>query len=72
MQALMPCILTFNGEPVALVAAPEDVIIVSDLHPRVRNTLRAQEKRARAGMIAPERVRPLEGRVTTKEVESEG
>ena len=52
----MPLLITFNAEDWGIFVDPEDVIVVADLHPRVRNMLRMQEKRARIGMPPPIKV----------------
>jgi len=56
IRDLIPFELTADGHQLAIVCKPEDVIVVSDLHIRMRNKLKAQEKRARMGMPSPERV----------------
>ncbi len=56
MMSSLPLIITHNDNPTAVVARPEDVVILSDLHPRMRNMIKAMEKRARMGMPPPERV----------------
>jgi len=50
IKRLLPAVVTVDTEDVFVISNAEDVIVVSDLHPRVRNQLRAQEKKARAGM----------------------
>ena len=52
VKALCPIMVTVDGEPAFIVCQEEDVILISDLHIRVRNMLRAMEKRARVGMPA--------------------
>jgi len=47
---LVPFDVTSDGQRLFTVCNEEDVIVVKDLHIRVRNALRAQEKKARAGM----------------------
>ena len=46
----LPMEVTLDGEPMFIISKAEDVIVVSDLHIRVRNMLKAMEKRARIGM----------------------
>ena len=46
----LPAKVTVDGEPRYIICKEEDVIVTSDLHIRVRNMLKAMEKRARAGM----------------------
>lgn len=45
-----PFSVTSNGEEVAYFCRKDGVIVVDDLHPRVRNQLRAREQMARRGM----------------------
>lgn len=54
IKVQMPLAITSDKEPVAYVVDLTSVIIISDLHPRVQNTLRMQERRARGGMAKPE------------------
>ncbi len=56
IKKLLPLEVTVDGEPSYIVCNVADVIVVSDLHIRVRNMLKAQEKRARMGMPAVEKV----------------
>jgi len=49
----MPIMVTADGEPLFLVDAPDKVVILSDLHPRVQNMFRAMEKKVRSGMPPP-------------------
>ena len=46
----LPLAVTLEGEVKFYAVKESDVIIIGDLHPRVRNMLRAMEKKARAGM----------------------
>jgi len=46
----IPIQLISNGEVLATLVNTEEIIVLTDLHPRVRIALKAQEKRARAGM----------------------
>jgi len=39
-----------DGNDFVVVDKPDDVMIMSDLHIRIRNNLRAQERKARFGM----------------------
>ena len=50
LEAIKPVIITFDGLPIGLFCSPDKVIVLEDLHIRVQNMLRAQEKRARIGM----------------------
>lgn len=52
--SLMPLQITSDRIGFAYVVDLESVIILADLHPRIQNTLRMQEKRARGGMAKPE------------------
>jgi len=56
IKAAMPFRLTAGGEPFAFVAAEKDIIVISDLHIRVRNQMKAKEKLARSGMLKEEKV----------------
>ena len=62
LKEVMPLLVTFDGEPWAYFVDAKDIIVVSDLHIRVRNNLRAQEKRARIGMPQVEKIfyKPVE------------
>lgn len=53
---LLPAIITVDGEPAFIIGKAEDIIVISDLHIRVRNMLKALEKRARAGMPKPVKI----------------
>ena len=55
IKELLPLTIFVDGEPEMVVDKPENVITLSDLHPRVQNRLRGQEQLARAGMPAPVR-----------------
>jgi len=46
----LPILITFDGKPFGVLSSLDGVIVVEDLHPRVRIMLRAQEAKARAGM----------------------
>ena len=50
LKELMPLKITADGEIFAVMADPEDIIVVGDLHPRVQIQLKAKEKLARSGM----------------------
>ena len=52
----LPAMVTVDGEPTFVISKAEDVIIVADLNIRVRNMLRARERKARAGMPKPEKI----------------
>ena len=54
----MPLELLAEGFPFAIVASLDGVIVIEDLHPRVQNQLKAQEKRARVGMPRVEKFSP--------------
>ena len=54
IKTQMPLRVTSDHIPIAYLVSLEDVVIVSDLHPRVRNTIQMQVRRARGGMPAPE------------------
>lgn len=48
---IKPIEITADGKHACYIVGQEDVVVVSDLHPRVRNMIRAMEKKARAGMV---------------------
>lgn len=50
LDASVPLHISVEGTPRYIFCRKEDVIPVADLHIRVRNKLRALEKRARMGM----------------------
>lgn len=56
IKTQMPLAITSDGEPFAYLVDLTEVIVVSDLHPRVRNMLQMQERRARGGMAKPETI----------------
>ena len=56
LKSLLPVEILVDGKVEAVLCRDEDVIVVSTLHPRVRNMLKAMEKRARAGMGKPEKL----------------
>lgn len=56
MRGLMPFTLLADGEPIAVVSKAEDVIVISDMHPRVRIQFKAKEAMIRRGMPKPEKV----------------
>ena len=63
----LPLTVLVESVPTFVLNNNEDVIVVSDLHIRVRNMLRAQEKRARAGMGAPPKITAMELKEPTEE-----
>ncbi len=52
---LLPLTIVANGEPFIVLDRPTNIMVLGDLHIRVRNMLRAMETRARAGMPKPVR-----------------
>ncbi len=48
--AVLPLEVLSNGEVAFILSKAEDVITLSDLHPRVRHQIKGQEQKARAGM----------------------
>ena len=56
MREAMPFTLLADGEPIAVVSKAEDVIVISDMHPRVRIQFKAKEAVIRRGMPKPEKV----------------
>lgn len=53
---LLPATITVDGEPKFIICKEEDVIVIGDHHIRVRNMLKAMDKKARAGMPKPTRI----------------
>ena len=56
IKSLLPVEILVDGKVEAILSRDEDVIVISDLHPRMRNMLKAMEKKARFGMPRPEKV----------------
>ena len=56
MKDAAPIIVTIEGKEELILAGINDVIVINDLHPRLRNRFKAMEKRARIGMPAPIKV----------------
>ncbi len=50
ISEVLPLIITVNGEEKFILASIKDIVAIGDLHPRVRNMIKAQELKARAGM----------------------
>ena len=50
IEAVLPLSISVDGFPLWIIGRQEDLMSVGDLHIRVRNSFRAQEKRARIGM----------------------
>ena len=46
----LPATVTVDGAPVFVISNEKDVIVIKDMHIRVRNQLRALYKKARVGM----------------------
>lgn len=55
----LPATITVDGETKFIICNKDDVIVTKDLHIRVRNMLKALEKKARAGM-------PKDVKITTE------
>jgi len=51
IKSILPTVFKVEGEAVAIVCQPEDVIFIGDMHPRVKNQLKALEAKARLGMM---------------------
>ncbi len=49
-KEVLPTVVTMDGEPYGLVAPPDDVVYIGDMHPRVKIQLKAREALARKGM----------------------
>ena len=56
LKSLLPLEVLYDGELAFVLCNVEDVIVVSDLHIRVRNMLKALEKKARGGMPKAEKI----------------
>jgi len=56
LKVLLPVTVTFEAEPALMVDVPENIITLTDLHPRIKIQLRAAEQKARLGMPKPEQV----------------
>jgi len=56
IKSMLPAAITYEGVVEFIACRPEDIIVVSDLHISVRNALKAQEGRIRAGMPKPTKV----------------
>ncbi len=56
LKQIMPLMVTADGVPLFLADNPDQVIGMSDLHPRVRNMLRGIEGKARVGQPGITRV----------------
>ncbi len=50
LKSMLPCWMTYGPDTVCLMCAPEDIIYIGDLHPRVRNQFKAKEELVRRGM----------------------
>ena len=50
VKSYLPATVTIDGVPLFIISAESDVVVISDLHIRVRNMLKAIENRARIGM----------------------
>jgi len=55
-QEQAPFRVLFEGEPIGIFSRVEDVMVMSDLHPRVQQQFRAREQLVRRGMPKPERI----------------
>jgi len=53
LAKLAPIDVTCYGESLFILCNAKDVIVVSDLHPRVKMQLKALEAKARMGMPKP-------------------
>jgi len=53
---VLPLILTAEGTPFAVIGKIDELIILSDLHIRVQNQLRALEQKVRLSMPAPVKI----------------
>ena len=53
LKAARPTLVTAEGEIIGVWANPDEIIVLSDLHPTVRRMLQNRELRARMGMPSP-------------------
>lgn len=58
LDEIVPAMLTVNGEEKYVVAPIDQVLVIGDLHPRLKIKLRAIIARARRGMPKPEKYYP--------------
>ncbi len=56
LKELIPAIVTIEGRDEFVIETPDNMIALSDLHPRVRIMLKNMENKARAGMPKPEKI----------------
>ena len=56
IEKLIPIIISTDGNARWVLCETEDIIVVGDLHPAMRNILRAKEKLARMGMPQPVKI----------------
>lgn len=68
LEKLVPVELTINGFPRFVIDTPENIITLSDLHPRVRIQLKALERKARLGMPKVQKVFALDVMVPVSKV----
>jgi len=55
---VLPCLISIEGEDKIVMADPNEIIVLSDLHPNMRRILKAQENKARGGMPPPVKIYP--------------
>ena len=51
-----PVLLTADNVPYAVVGKIDEIIILSDLHPRIRRNFKAMEEKVRVGMPGSKRI----------------
>lgn len=50
LKDIIPAEITFDGDVIGAWVDPNEIIYIGDLHPFVRNSLKAKEALARSGM----------------------
>lgn len=50
LKDIIPVEITLDGEVIGAFVDPNEIIYIGDLHPYVRNSLKAKEALARSGM----------------------
>jgi hypothetical protein len=57
LDAIMPAVLSINGEDKFLMGKPSDMAVIGDLHPHLKGKINALITRARMGMAPVEKVK---------------
>jgi len=56
IKASLPLKVTADGQLIAYIVNLDDVIVINDLHPRVKTRLQMMERQARRGMPKSEKL----------------